>query len=114
MSQSVRRFRFQIDHVRPQQHGGPTAAANLALCCGRCNRHKGPKSAGVDPITGLLTRLYDPRSDRRDHHFHWDGPIVVGDTPTGRVTVDVLAMHHPDDVAARAELAAGGRWPPSP
>jgi 5-methylcytosine-specific restriction endonuclease McrA len=33
-------LRFQIDHVIAAQHGGPTIASNLALACGRCNRHK--------------------------------------------------------------------------
>ena len=114
LPQSVRRFRFQIDHVQPQQHGGPTTESNLALCCGRCNRHKGPNLTGVDPVSGQLARLDDPRSDRWPEHFHWDGPLLVGDTPTGRVTVYVLAMNHPDDLATRAELATRGQWPPSP
>lgn len=33
-------FPHEIDHVIALKHGGTTAAANLALACWRCNRHK--------------------------------------------------------------------------
>ena len=69
MPQSARRLRFPIDHVIAQQHRGPTAAANLALCCGRCNRHKGPNLAGIDPLTGATVRLFHPRTDTWAEHF---------------------------------------------
>ncbi len=112
LPQSVRRFRFQVDHIQSRQHGGTTTAANLALCCGRCNRHKGPNLTGVDPATGRLARLFNPRTDRRFEHFHWDGLTIAGDTPIGRVTIYVLAMNHTDDLATRSELRKRGFWPP--
>jgi 5-methylcytosine-specific restriction endonuclease McrA len=61
MSQSARRFKFPIDHIIAQQHHGPTTLENLALACGRCNRHKGPNLAGVDPLTGRVISLFNPR-----------------------------------------------------
>ena len=56
-------FQHVVDHVIARQHGGATTEANLALCCGRCNLHKGPNIAGLDPVTGQLTRLFHPRED---------------------------------------------------
>jgi hypothetical protein len=31
---------LQIDHIYPENRGGPTAAFNLETLCGACNRHK--------------------------------------------------------------------------
>src|ERR1700722_18848110 len=62
---------FQIDHVIAEQHHGPTAAENLALSCLNDNLHKGPNIAGLDPDTGLLTRLFHPRQDNWEEHFGW-------------------------------------------
>ena len=33
--------RFSVDHVVARKHGGADALENLALCCLRCNLHKG-------------------------------------------------------------------------
>jgi hypothetical protein len=49
---------FQIDHVIAEQHHGATVPENLALSCLNDNLHKGPNIAGLDPATGLLTRLF--------------------------------------------------------
>ena len=113
MPQSIHRLRFPIDHIIARQHGGATTIDNLALACGRCNRHKGPNLAGIDPETGNVVRLFNPRSDRWNAHFRWDGAIVVGISPEGRATVFVLAMNHPEDVAIRSELIGQGRFPPA-
>ena len=108
LPQFSRRLRFQIDHVIAEQHRGATAADNLALCCGRCNRHKGPNVGGIDPIT----RLFHPRVDRWAEHFLWHGTRLDGRTPEGRVTVYVLDMNTTDDLDTRAELLAAGLFPP--
>jgi HNH endonuclease len=113
LPQSVRRLRFQIDHVISRQHGGGDPLDNLALSCGRCNRHKGPNVAGFDSETGALSRLYHPRQDRWAEHFRWEGARILGLTVIGRVTVAVLAMNHADDVAVRLELLASGRLLPT-
>src|SRR6516162_1934466 len=39
---------FEVEHIIPSQHGGPTALGNLAYACLHCNRHKGPNLAGID------------------------------------------------------------------
>jgi hypothetical protein len=90
-----------------------TAPENLALCCLHCNCHKGPNIAGIDPVTGELTRLFHPRRDRWRDHFEWHGPELIGRTPVGRATVSVLAINHPDYVAVRHALIAEGLFPSS-
>jgi hypothetical protein len=112
MPQAIRRLRFPIDHIIARQHGGSTSLDNLALCCGRCNLHKGPNVAGVDPETGRIIRLFNPRKDRWTRHFRWDGVRIVGLTSRGRVTVHVFALNHPDDLAVREELVFQGQFPP--
>jgi hypothetical protein len=111
MSQAYYRYRFQIDHVIAEKHGGKTVFANLALSCLHCNLHKGPNLAGLDPVTGRIVRLFNPRRDRWTRHFQWRGAVLAGRTSIGRVTIDVLRINHPDYVRARAELIREGRFP---
>ncbi len=77
-------FTFPIDHVIAQQHQGTTTYENLALSRPHCNYHKGPNIAGYDPVTGNLTRLFNPRRNRWSAHFGWAGPLLVGKTAIGR------------------------------
>ena len=114
MPQSIHRLRFPIDHIIARQHGGAPTLENLALACGRCNRHKGPNISGVDPVTGAVALLFNPRRDRWSEHFRWDGPRLIGISPEGRATVIVLAMNHPEDIAIRTELIEQRRFPPIP
>src|SRR5439155_23026889 len=81
---------FPIDHVIARQHRGPTTWGNLALSCLHCNSHKGPNLTGIDPRTKRLTRLFNPRRQKWERHFRWDGPFVRGRTAVGRTTVVVL------------------------
>jgi hypothetical protein len=97
-----------IDHIRAKQHGGETSDENLAHCCGFCNRHKGPNLAGIDPRTGRLTRLFNPRSDRWERHFFWRGSTVQALTAIGRVTVYVLATDHENQLLTRRLLMSDG------
>ncbi len=61
--------RHHVEHVVPRKHGGSDDLANLALACIDCNLHKGPNLAGLDPLTGLLTELFDPRRHGWTDHF---------------------------------------------
>jgi hypothetical protein len=109
LPESLSDLRHVVDHIIAKQHSGPTIAENLALACGRCNRHKGPNIAGLDPQTGNLVRLFHPRSDRWQDHFRWNGAQLLGRTDVGRATIEVLAMNHPYRLAARHVLIAAGR-----
>jgi hypothetical protein len=102
---------FQIDHVIAQQHHGATVPENLALCCLNDNLRKGPNIAGIDPATGLLTRLFHPRQDVWDDHFAWDGPVLTGRTALGRTTIDVLVMNAPERVELRRLLMRANLFP---
>ena len=99
---------FQIDHVIARKHGGGDDPRNLALPCMACNNDKGPNIAGLDPWTGHLVRLFDPRTDQWSEHFVWDGPTLQGMTPIGRATVTVLAINIPFRVELRNSLLAEG------
>jgi len=102
-------LRHVVDHIIARQHGGQTTLENLALSCGRCNRHKGPNIAGIDSRTGASTRLFNPRLDIWNEHFQWNGERLNGLTNIGRATIDVLAINHPYRVAARRVLIAAGK-----
>ncbi len=95
---------FCVDHVVARQHGGKTAPENLAFSCLHCNTHKGPNVAGVDQQTGQLVRLFDPRRDDWAQHFEWSGAILVGLTPIGRTTIQVLAINEPAFLEVREIL----------
>ena len=78
---------FWIDHVTPEQHGGATTLENLAFCCMRCNRHKGPNLAGHDPVSNSGAFIFNPREEAWGDHFEWSGAVIIGKTSTGRATV---------------------------
>jgi len=104
--QSARRLTFHIDHIIARQHGGETLEANLALACGHCNRHKGTNLSGIDPETGSVVSLFNPRTDRWNEYFSVEAAYIIGLTATGRATVHLMKMNAPDEVAARSELLA--------
>jgi len=95
---------FHVDHVIARQHGGTDDPENLALACLWCNLFKGPNLAGIDPETGEITPLFHPRRERWYMHFMLQGVHIIGRTPTGRATVQVLNMNAPEQVELRIEL----------
>jgi len=104
---------FPLDHIIARQHGGLTESSNLAISCLHCNGHKGPNIAGIDPKSGKLTPLYNPRRHKWSRHFRFAGPTIIGRTAIGRATVAVLALNHPDFISVRVALIAESHWPPS-
>ena len=104
-------WRFEIDHIISQSHGGVTIAENLALCCPKCNRHKGTNLSGFDFDTSAVTRLFTPRSDRWSDHFKWNFAILAGVTSIGRVTLAVLHINDAPRVAVRQALIDEGVFP---
>src|SRR5438874_6219831 len=80
-------YRFHVEHIIAQQHGGPTAESNLALACHHCNLHKGPNLSGIDPESGQVVLLFNPREQSWLDHFTRDAAMIVGTTPTGRTRV---------------------------
>ena len=97
-----------VEHIIAKQHGGSDDANNLALACHRCNLRKGPNLTGIDPFTGEVAPLFQPRRDRWAEHLLIQDGRIVGITPLGRATVQVLAMNGARRLELRAELLARG------
>lgn len=95
---------FHVEHIVARQHGGSDDGTNLALACHACNRYKGPNLAGLDPATGHLTRLFHPRRDGWSTHFTVQAGRILGRTPEGRTTVQVLQLNQPERVRTRLAL----------
>ena len=100
--------RLQMEHIRPRKHRGTDAADNLALACIDCNLAKSSDIAGFDPESDKMTALFHPRLDQWHEHFQWQGVFIVGITPVGRTTVDVLDMNSDDRVELRWLVFADG------
>ncbi len=83
----------EIDHVIAEKHKGKTEADNLAYTCWRCNRHKGTDLSSLDPQTGQLSVLFNPRTQRRAEHFDVDNDSIVGLTAEGRATIELLHLN---------------------
>ena len=108
----ISEFTFPLDHILARQHGGRTTFENLAFSCPHDNFHKGPNITGLDPQTGRVTRLFNPRLQRWGSHFGWEGPRLIGKTAVGRTTIGVLKMNAPERVQVRRILIAVGVFPP--
>lgn len=106
---------FAIDHVLPVARGGETGLENLALACQGCNNHKYTKVAGRDPVSGVMSPLFNPRRDRWSHHFSWsaDTTLVIGLSACGRATVEALHLNREGVVAFRRLLYEAGEHPPA-
>jgi 5-methylcytosine-specific restriction endonuclease McrA len=101
---------FHLDHVVARQHQGRRGLANLAWACQRCNLLKGTNLSGIDPDSGEVVRLFNPRTDRWDDHFAVRRARIVGTTASGRATVWLLQMNSPQRVSLRTILQQDGLW----
>lgn len=108
--ESASELPFHTDHIIAEKHGGLGESENLAWACYSCNLRKGPNIAGLDPDTGELTRLFNPRVDGWSEHFVWDGVWLRGRTVIGRTTVAVLDINHADSLAVREALREEGLY----
>jgi hypothetical protein len=108
---------FHIEHIVARQHGGSTSLDNLALACWTCNLKKGPNLSGIDPATGIVTALFDPRQNQWLEHFSAHvatliplGIEIRGLTAVGRATVRVLALNEEMRQMVRYELWLEGLY----
>ena len=106
---------MELDHLFPRSLGGPSVEGNLWLTCSLCNEHKGARIAGVDPETGLLVRLFNPRHQVWQEHFAWtdSGTRIAGKTAIGRATVEALELNRPSLVESRRIWVEAGWHPPA-
>jgi HNH endonuclease len=106
---------FTVEHIAPRAAGGATVLGNLAWACFGCNAHKHTATHGTDPGTTEDVALFHPRQQRWSEHFAWSADLVhvVGKTPSGRATIDVLHLNRAGLVNLRRVLVTGGDHPPS-
>ena len=123
------------DHIVAEQHGGQTAAENLAFACYHCNRHKGTNLASVDPgerpagfpFPPAPGQVVGPLPNRRcldrpvDAHRSRDGcpveirhsgtlgkPAIAG---TGRTIPSLSSREHPTSNELRCRFSLDvRRW----
>ena len=103
----------ELDHVIAEKHGGETVEGNLALACNPCNEHKGSDLSSIDPETGEIVRLYQPRRDVWQDHFRLEDGAIIPITDIGRVTVRLLQMNRSVRVQERQLAEQAGilkRW----
>lgn len=109
LAQKGQEATFHVDHVLPKVAGGRTSAANLALACVSCSLRKEARRSVIEPNTNRRVALFNPRRQRWQDHFRWEGVRIFGLTPTGRATAAALHMNRPLILAIRQEGAARGR-----
>lgn len=97
-------FRHQVDHIISRKHGGASLIDNLAYACVLCNRSKGSDIASIDPVSGVLVRLFDPRKDRWSDHFQFVAETVEPLSAQGRVTVRLLCINAAERLAERRAI----------
>ncbi|WP_152592128.1 HNH endonuclease [Nostoc sphaeroides] len=103
-----------MEHIIPRSLGGDDERENLAASCYRCNEFKGAKTHGIDPETGQLVALFNPRNQTWNDHFIWvnGGTHMTGLTATGRATVISLRLNNDNLVEARTIWIEIGWHPP--
>ncbi len=108
--------RLEIEHIIPRAKAGENHESNLWLSCPLCNRAKADLTEALDPETGQIVPLFNPRLQNWFDHFRWvdDGLRILGLTPIGRATV--AALHLSDDATAlevRSYWVLAGWHPPT-
>ena len=104
-------FPHEPDHLIALKHGGKTVSANLALACFDCNRFKGSDIASLDPSSGVLVALFNPRTQEWSEHFRLNGGEIIPLTAVGRATEAMLRLNLPERIEARKRWAALGLYP---
>jgi hypothetical protein len=104
-------FPHEPDHIIAEKHRGTNTLENLALACFHCNRFKGSNIASLDPESGELTSLFNPRTQKWNDHFEIRGGQILPLTAIGRVTERILRLNLPAHVEVREMLAEMGDYP---
>lgn len=105
-------FPFHIEHIVATKHGGTDERDNLAWSCHHCNLAKSSNLSGIDPVSGRLAPLFNPRTQNWVRHFKRQGPKLVGRTSSGRATIVVLNVNSPQRIDLRRLLIMTGQFPP--
>jgi HNH endonuclease len=99
--------------IQPVSRGGKTAEDNLALACQTCNNYKHTKTEAFDPVTNELVPLFHPRQMLWHEHFSWNDDVtqMMGNTPIGRTTINLLRTNRESVMNIRRVLAIMGFHP---
>jgi hypothetical protein len=105
---------LEIEHIRPKSLGGDDSEDNLWLACRLCNGYKGSQIEALDPESGQVITLYNPRFQLWSQHFKWSesGTHIVGKNPRGRATILALQLNNPVAVTVRQNWVSAGWHPP--
>ena len=105
---------FHYEHIIPLILNGKSELDNLARSCGICNNNKRDKIEYFDPLTQQTVRLYNPRQDIWLDHFQWndDDLRLIGLTPIGRATINLLKLNRVNTVNLRKLLKMADLHPP--
>lgn len=105
---------LEIEHIIPRAGGGESNEGNLCLACRLCNSFKGAQVRAVDPLTGNVVPLFNPRRDSWPRHFRWsrDGSRILGRSARGRATVNALQLNNPVAMTVRRAWISAGWHPP--
>ncbi|MDQ2997003.1 MAG: HNH endonuclease [Chloroflexota bacterium] len=105
---------FSVEHIVPIAKGGTNALTNLAYSCQGCNGRKYVSIEAIDPATGMTLPLYHPRQHRWEDHFAWnpDCSLIIGLTPIGRATLEMLQLNRVGLVNLRQVLYRFDAHPP--
>ncbi|MBC7880460.1 MAG: HNH endonuclease [Anaerolineae bacterium] len=109
--QNFSTYTHEIDHVLAVKHGGETISENLVLSCLPCNRRKGSDLTSIDPFTGEITPLFNPRLQTWTDHFTLVDDHILGITPSGRTTVFLLKFNEPTRLQIRQVLISQKLYP---
>jgi len=99
----------QIDHIVSRKHGGSSKLDNLAYACIRCNAWKGSDVGSLDPQTGKLVGLFNPRHHVWSDHFAFRGAVIEPLTAEGSATARLLKLNLDKRAVECQLLAAAGR-----
>jgi len=107
---------FPVDHIIPQSLKGSDDPDNLALACQRCNGYRYNFTTGIDPDTGQMLPLFNPRQQKWSDHFIWsaDGLKIIGISSVGRATSNRLDLnderHNEGSIVKARRLWLKGGW----
>src|SRR5439155_12463604 len=70
--EAIFNFPFEVEHIIPPGRGGIDDESNQALSCRCCNLFKSDHLEGIDPETGNMVSLFNPREQTWQQHFAFD------------------------------------------
>lgn len=60
-SEAISGIPMAFDHILPRSKGGDETLENLCLSCRPCNEFKSNAVDSLDPLTGEIAELFNPR-----------------------------------------------------